>query len=250
MRWLVIGILIGVLSASSNVHADQCTALTVDQANRTAALLPVGARILHYCPQCGDAAPSAWEDIRELSIVGSGDQPRSVKINGKVRDLAYTYYWARDQSGRNVALQVGCPARDIQPVLWLRQNDPLRRYKLTLTIEIMGSKANGTRWDPAGDAPDPVIRGELFQGQKHVRDLTCGEQDTYRSTCLNGTIIEANSDFMLSLDLDDWDAIDDDTIGHLDVRLADAIASPGRQIIVRQTIGQIKSAVLTLTPVQ
>jgi len=78
--------------------------ITVEQANKTAHLLPAGSQVLWFCTQCGDKDPGPWVNISELSIAGSGDGTRWVKVV----DLAYLYYFARDRTGRNVALEVGC----------------------------------------------------------------------------------------------------------------------------------------------
>lgn len=241
------------MSTGGHARAEpaRCATLDADRATEVARLLPRGSRVLYYCQPCGDQQPGPWEIVDEVAIVGSGTDARYVRINGKPVTLGWTYYLAADGTARDVALQVGCPAEGVSQVLTLAAPSfPTRRYKLGLTIEVMSSKDDGRAWDPGGGLPDPVIRGGLFQGGQMVKALTCVQQDTLTSTCLDATVIEANEDTVLSLAVADKDALEDDDIGTVAASLREAIERPGKPITLRGVKGQIKSATLWLTPIE
>lgn len=250
-RVIPVAVFSSLLLLSNRIaQADQCQQVSTEQANKAATLLPASAKFLVYCPPCGDKALSSWQTVGEVAVVGSGTAPREVRINGNAVDLAYVFYAATDGKAHNLALAAGCNAIGVPAALDLQQPQaPAKRYKLALTVEIMTSKANGKRWDPAGDAPDPVVKATMFQSNKKVRDLTCRQKETYTSTCLTGTVIEANDATIINAGLEDEDGISNDDIGWVHMPMSDAIGNLGKAVTLK-TGGQIKSATLTLTAVE
>lgn len=123
------------------------------------------------------------------------------------------------------------------------------RYKLNLTTEILSSKADGSRWDPMGDPPDPIVTATIY-GAGKPRTIKCRQKDTLTSDCLNGTVIDVDMTTMIEFTLVDEDAVKNDKIGKIDrVWFANSANKPEKPISVT-TSGQIKSATLSLTLAQ
>jgi len=229
----------------------QCTTVTPDQANKAAKLLFQGAKVLWFCPHCGDKSPSLWSRIETLSVTGSGDTQRHIQINGRAQaiDLAYLFYLSTDGAAHNVAQAVGCATRGV-PASVVGPMTPLRRYRLDLSIEVMQTKANGARWEMDGTAPDPRVRGGLYRGGKQVQSLACGHQETFRLSCLNGTVVTVNAETTIVLVVEDKDPIDNDPIGGITTAFERFMLQPSRWVKPGSVTGQIKSAALALTPVK
>lgn len=239
---------IGVVFADPNTP--QCVNLTVDQASKAARLVPAGSRALYYCELCGDKDPGPWQDITEVAIVaGTGAGSRSLKVNGRVVDIAYVYYWdSKDRTGRNVASDAGCPVHGVQRVLSLRQNAPARQYRMIIVVDIMPTKANGNRWDPMGDPPDPQFSGDLYNGNVHMMKLPGNpyQNDTFQGTY--DAIVTADANNAILFSVEDWDGmLSPDHIGEVRGRLADAINAGGKPVKL-ETAGQISSATVRLIP--
>jgi hypothetical protein len=228
----------------------QCAEVTADQANKAAKLLPRGAKVRWFCPQCGDKDAGPWTRIDRLSVAGSGDAQRRIRINGGTVDLAYLFYLAKDGAAHNVAKAVGCPVKDV-PDSIVGPTTPLKRYKLDLSIEVKPTKANGASWELIDqDAPDPRVRGGVYLGGKEIQALACGHQDSFRLSCLNGTMVEVNAETTLVLVVEDKDPFDNDLIGGIETTFQRAIVHQGQAVEPGKVTGQIKSATMTLTPVK
>jgi hypothetical protein len=229
--------------------------VTAEQATKAANLLPRGAKFVTYCATC-EPQMGAWQTIDEVAIVGGGSAPRQIRLNGTAVVVGAIYYYGADGNAHNLAMQAGCLVDGYPAMIPLAPPTPTgtRRYTIGLRIDVMASQASGTRWDYAGivkggDAPDPILRGGLYRGNTLVKALTCRQDNTFTSTCLSGTIVDADEGLSLVLSVKDWDDTGDDDIGTLSVSLRDAIRSAGKAINVRAT-GQIKSVTLSLTPVE
>jgi len=227
--------------------------VTADQATKVANLLARGARYFEYLAGCAPTCP--WKTIDEVAIVGGGSAPRQIRLNGTAVVVGAIYYFASDGNAHNLAMQVGCPVDGYPASIPLSEPTPkgTGRFTLKLQLDVMSSKADGRVWDAGGGLgalPDPILRGSLYRDNKLVSALTCRQDNTFVSTCLSGTIIDANEATSLVLDVKDWDDVsDNDAIGALSVSLRDAIRSAGRAINVRAS-GQIKSVTLSLTPIE
>jgi len=125
----------------------------------------------------------------------------------------------------------------------------LTRYTLSLTIEIMRTKADGRSWDPDGGLPDPRLFATIFFGKMRTDLESCYQTDTFTATCLTGLEIDVNEGMSLAVTVQDKDWVDDDDIGTVSVQLRDPIRARGRWVPMRIT-GRIKSAVIALTPVE
>jgi hypothetical protein len=121
------------------------------------------------------------------------------------------------------------------------------RYKLNLIVEILSSKADGAKWDPMGDPPDPIVTATVY-GAGKPRPITCRQKNTLTSDCLNGTVIDVDVNTMIEISLVDEDAVKHDKIGSIGrVWFAGSANKPEKAIRVT-TSGPIKSATLILTP--
>ena len=248
-------IILGLGGGRATADPRSCASVTADQATKAANLLPRGQKFFQYCPTC-EPQMGTWQTIDTVLIGGSGSALRQVFLNGTVVVVGAIYYFGADGNAHNLARQVGCLVDGYPASIPLSAPTPTgtRRYTLGLRIDVMASQANGTKWDVAGfvkggDAPDPILRGGLYRGNTLVKSLTCRQDNTFTSTCLSGTVVDADESLSLILDVKDWDETGDDDIGTVSVSLRDAIRSAGRANTAR-TSGQIKSATLSLTPVE
>lgn len=247
IRILILAGVLGV--ASGQAVADPCAndaSVTATQATKIQNLLGRGTEFAVLYPD----GFGSWQTLNNLTVQGSGKESRSIFFDGVGMAIGTIYYRAKDGRAYNLGMAVGCSVEGAQA--WFDIPAPVppgsRRFKLELRIDVMSSKANGWAWDVA-TGPDPILRGGLYRDNKLVRSLTCRGDNTYSSTCLNGTIIDANENTFLVLDVKDWDDTGDDDIGTISVSLRDAIRNGGRAINVRAT-GQIKSVALKLVPVE
>jgi hypothetical protein len=257
MQWQLRVVVIGLMIAMCElrVSADQCSVVTKEQASRVADLLLTGSKVLHFCQPCGEREPGSWEAVKEVAIVGSGASAgRQVRLNGRVVDLAYVYYLATDGTARDLALAIGCRAEGVSESLTFKTPAApppagMRRYKLTLTAELLSSKADGRAWDAAGGLPDPLVRAVIVLDGKEIRELTCSQQDALTSSCLSGTIIEVNEDCGIALSIQDKDVADNDDVGTASMMLKLAIRQ-GRPVTMRDVHGQLKSVTMALVPAE
>jgi len=56
-------------------------------------------------------------------------------------------------------------------MLSLRRPAALKKYKMTIVVDILPTKADGGRWDPAGDPPDPIFEVRQYTGNTLVTQL-------------------------------------------------------------------------------
>jgi len=116
------------LHARLRVLADQYAWITREQAREAASYLASGTVFLDYCRPCGDVYYKKHQVAQvEVSYTGT-EQYYQVKINGRGKDLAYTYvyhqgYWT------NLAWVLGLKASDV-PFYLLLPADPSARLML------------------------------------------------------------------------------------------------------------------------
>ena len=256
LRVLVaIAITLGLGGGRATADPRSCASVTADQATKVANLLARGSRYFEYLAGCAQTT-CPWKTIDEVAIVGGGSAPRQIRLNGTAVVVGAIYYFGADGNAHNLAMQAGCVVDGYPAKISLTTPAPTdtRRFTLGLRIDISSSEADGSVWDYGGGLgalPDPILRGGLYRDGKQVRALTCRQDNTLVSTCLSGTIIDANEGTSLVLDIKEWDdGSDNDAIGALSVSLREAIRNGGRSVNVRASGRQIKSVTLSLTPVE
>lgn len=105
-------------SVSAAALADQCQALSATMANRAALLIQPGTEIAHLCQPCGEVIRNAQVSVaRSVRAAPSFSTYSEVSINGKAMDMAYTYVKVAPNKFVNVAKVIGCPARDVSPMI-------------------------------------------------------------------------------------------------------------------------------------
>jgi len=242
----VFGLVLMVGAPAARADSDRCSSLSAAQATKAATLLPRRSQVVRYCQPCGDAAVGETVTVDEVAVVGSGTDPRTLRINNQAISPSYTYYLSRYGEWHNLAFQAGCAAKGVAAKL----TPSTKRYKLGLTIEILPLQADGSSWDMDSYA-DPLLHGGLFQGSRQVRALGCEQSNTRVVTCLSGTVVDVDENTILSLVLQDYDDVSgNEDIGTVGASLWDAALRPGKAITATRTTGQIKSATLSLTPVE
>lgn len=100
-----------VLLAPAAAHADQCQLLDDDVADRVRTIMAKPMRVAELCEPCGEKVPDLPFLPRTVEI-GS-----ELVIDGKARDLAYTYVKTASDKFENLALLAGCPVDDVSPSL-------------------------------------------------------------------------------------------------------------------------------------
>lgn len=98
---------------STNARADQCAAVTKEQAQAAERLVSVGQTIYHYCSSCEVAAikPVLVESVlaREyVPEIESIEPYWELLINGTFQDLAYVFVSGEEGAYLNVGTLVGC----------------------------------------------------------------------------------------------------------------------------------------------
>lgn len=122
------------------------------------------------------------------------------------------------------------------------------RYKLLIEAQASQKKANGERWDPAGDPPDPIATVTV-SGIGPARTFTCRQKDTVKSTCLSGTEIDVDAHTVVAFRFADEDAIKDDAIGATaPLHVSSSHQSPDSPIVL-STSGALATATLRLVPI-
>jgi uncharacterized protein YecT (DUF1311 family) len=101
-----------LLVAADVALADQQAWVARADADRAAALLPVGAEVRLYCAPCDDPAPTSLR-VARVEVASTGYQELwELRLNGDPVDLAYTYV-DRGQRWENLALLLGLEAQDV-----------------------------------------------------------------------------------------------------------------------------------------
>jgi len=93
-----------------SAHADQCQSVSADHAAWATKLLTKNAVVATFCESCGDTKPGTPTTITSITTKASTAKDlKTVQINGKAIDLAYTYLQTGKSTWANVGLLVGCP---------------------------------------------------------------------------------------------------------------------------------------------
>ncbi len=109
---------LALLLSSISAFADQCQALSSEQASRAALLIQSGSEIASLCQNCGEAIKNAqYSTARSVSVVKSYGDFKELSIAGETVDLAYTYLKVAPKKYVNVALVVGCPASGVSKMI-------------------------------------------------------------------------------------------------------------------------------------
>jgi hypothetical protein len=104
--------------------ADQCQAITREQANAFVALVRNGDMVGSLCEPCGEAPDGAdripMAEVYDISVEDNGEYAE-IFLNDESIDLAYTYIVAA-QTGthwklKNAAKLVGCPCTGVSDTL-------------------------------------------------------------------------------------------------------------------------------------
>lgn len=109
---LVLGLSLGF----SLAWADQCQAISAQQAAAALDYLKPDKEIIDFCEPCGAKNFRAQdpETIRSLKVEkDKEDDYWGIEINGKERDLAYTFLRTEDGSYLNVSKLANCPSSDV-----------------------------------------------------------------------------------------------------------------------------------------
>ena len=102
-------IMVIAIAFSAASYADQCEIVEREQADQAAQILQQAQTAYDFCELCGDTQPTKIA-VRSVSVKARSEGA-TVVVNGRGKDLAYLY----DSAGNNLALQVGCDARDVSP---------------------------------------------------------------------------------------------------------------------------------------
>ncbi|AFY88332.1 MAG: hypothetical protein CLLPBCKN_001244 [Chroococcidiopsis cubana SAG 39.79] len=114
------------LGFATEAWADQCAYVSKEQALAAVSRLQVGQTIYQLCEPCGDRIPNQIA-IQDLAAATTGSQDYwEVRVNGANVDLAYIFVDNEAANQKiNLAVAVGCPARDVSVVL--PEKKPSRR---------------------------------------------------------------------------------------------------------------------------
>ncbi|MCL2182097.1 MAG: hypothetical protein FWB85_01330 [Chitinispirillia bacterium] len=107
----------GCLLVAGVAGADQCAVVDEAQAAKAQAILAERPMVLHYCEPCGEKEPGAPYAVDTVGVAVHGEGKREISINGKKADFAYIF--VRVEAGKydNMALLIGCPAKDVSQTL-------------------------------------------------------------------------------------------------------------------------------------
>lgn len=104
--------LVALLSAGL-ARADQCEVVTPAQATAALQQLKLYVKFVEYCEPCGDAKPSAPQQVETAEVRTWSERPlQTVVVNGKEEDLAYMFVQKSlgDSHYLNLAVLAKCPA--------------------------------------------------------------------------------------------------------------------------------------------
>ena len=105
--WLIATALL----APAVAHADQCQVLDEAMAARVRQILEHPHRLAELCEPCGEVVPGVPFLPKTVEVTNE------LIVDGKARDLAYTYVKTSPSSFENLAKMVGCTVRGVSPSL-------------------------------------------------------------------------------------------------------------------------------------
>jgi hypothetical protein len=126
MRNLVVAVAAIVIPLlATDARADQCAWVSGEVAQRAKEALRPGKRVIDYCEPCkgkhrGTRRPKkiAKVEVKVIKSRHTAEVFHEVVVNGRGVDLAYLFLESPTSSQfDNVALKVGCPARDVSATL-------------------------------------------------------------------------------------------------------------------------------------
>lgn len=104
---------------SINAMADQCQAISYEEAQRAALLLQKNSVITDYCEPCSKGkvgTVSVVKNVKVVPVVLGNETYYEVKVNGASLDLAYTFVEVAPNRSVNVAKVTACSTLDASSV--------------------------------------------------------------------------------------------------------------------------------------
>ena len=111
-------IIVGALLAPAAAHADQCQLLDAATAARVKAIVAQPHRFAELCEPCGEKVPGVPFSPHTIEL---GDE---LMLDGKSRDLAYTYVETDASRFENLAVLAGCQVAGVSPTLSVETETP------------------------------------------------------------------------------------------------------------------------------
>ena len=113
--WMTSFAIAGLALSGRIARADQCHSVGSPVALEAKRWL-LDRNVLDYCEPCGDAAPGEPTRVTSVELRPSGASTLVV-VNGRERDLAYTFVQTSPDVYRNVGALAGCAASDVSDTL-------------------------------------------------------------------------------------------------------------------------------------
>ena len=124
MKSVTITLALGGLLVATTAHADQCEWVGEPRPRRPPPILAKKPKVIEFCEPCGDKAPGTPFVPTTLERAAVGDGYQAVSIDGRSRDLAYTYVKTSTTHYENLAVLAGCPAEGVSPRLTIEAETP------------------------------------------------------------------------------------------------------------------------------
>ncbi len=124
MKSVSIAFALGGLLVAGTAHADQCQWISEAEAAKAASLLAKKPKVIAFCEPCGDEVPGVPFAAQRVAVERADGDFKTVVIDGKAVDLAYTYVQTSDRWYQNVAALVGCPVEGVSLLLEVQDETP------------------------------------------------------------------------------------------------------------------------------
>lgn len=109
MRMYVISVLATILFSASAAYADQCEAVSEDQAFLAKLVVKGADGLFTLCVPCGEKSLTG-SSVKTLEVKKTGDKFALI-ANGKPLDLAYAYVSMPHERFRNLGMILGCTVK-------------------------------------------------------------------------------------------------------------------------------------------